>query len=566
MIELPESWVSIATLNCFEQISTNDKKVKTKECLESGLYPVIDQGQSKVAGFLNDPDKVIHVEEPLIIFGDHTRVVKWVTQNFIPGADGTKVLSPKAFVDNRFAYFQLKSLDIPDRGYSRHFQFLKAMPFSIPPLNEQIRIANKLDSLLAKVHAAQTSLEKIPTLLQRFRHSVLAAATSGELTREWREQNKTIELVNDLLNISGDRAKVISRRDAVPKNHLKNEEYKIPDTWSWVSLDMLASKIVDGVHFKPDYIESGIPFISVKDIKGGKISFDNCKYISLETHHGIHPRCNPERGDLLITKSGTIGRTAIVDTDEVFDLFVSVALIKPASPLVNLHFVDIALQKWINSIDISSRVIGTAIKNLHLQDMRVLAIPFPPLEEQKEIVRRTESLFALVDSVEKHYTEAKKRTDRLTQSLLAKAFRGELVPQDPNDEPASELLKRIQAKREQAATIKPKSKKTKPDVKSATKAKDNVITTPADNRTFKIDTIREKYSRVLADTLNNLKGSQFSIEQFKSVSGFSGDYEALKALILNLLSGISDESEPLLTIDSWNEKTGEYRLRVKDVK
>ena len=87
-----------------------------------------------------------------------------------------------------------------------------------------------------------------------------------------------------------------------------------------------------------------------------------------------------------------------------------------------------------------------------------MLVPIPSTEEPKEIVRRVESLFALADSVEKQYTEAKKRTDRLTQSLLAKAFRGELVPQDPNDEPASELLKRIQVEREQQAANKPKPK------------------------------------------------------------------------------------------------------------
>lgn len=332
---------------------------------------------------------------------------------------------------------------------------LKGFPVAIAPLNEQIRISNKLDSLLAKVNATQIRLEKIPTLLKRFRQSVLAAATSGQLTNEWSGRNKNSDLVNELSIISKHRASIVSKRDAIPKKHLENEEYKTPNTWTWVSLDMLASKIVDGVHFKPDYVDSGIPFMSVKDIKDGKISFENCKYVSLETHREIHARCNPERGDLLITKSGTIGRTAIVNTDDIFDLFVSVALIKPASSLVNMHFVDFALQNWINSIDISSRVIGTAIKNLHLQDMRVLAIPFPPLEEQKEIVRRVETLFSLADNVEKQYLEAKKRTDRLTQSLLAKAFRGELVPQDTNDEPASELLKRIQAERAVQSEIKP---------------------------------------------------------------------------------------------------------------
>jgi type I restriction enzyme S subunit len=103
---------------------------------------------------------------------------------------------------------------------------------------------------------------------------------------------------------------------------------------------------------------------------------------------------------------------------------------------------------------------ATAQANLFLEPIKGLPIPYPPQEEQTEIVRRVESLFALADTVEKQYLAAKQRLDRLSQSLLAKAFRGELVPQDPNDEPAAELLKRIQAERQ--AQPAPKQKRSKP--------------------------------------------------------------------------------------------------------
>jgi type I restriction enzyme S subunit len=119
-----------------------------------------------------------------------------------------------------------------------------------------------------------------------------------------------------------------------------------------------------------------------------------------------------------------------------------------------MKFIDIALMKWVNEIDISSRIVGSAIKNLHLTDMKVLAIPFAPLEEQTEIVRRVEQLFAFADQLEVKVASAKSRIDHLTQSILAKAFRGELVPQDPNDEPASVLLERIQAQRAAAPKAK----------------------------------------------------------------------------------------------------------------
>ncbi len=336
---------------------------------------------------------------------------------------------------------------------------IRNFEFGLPPLPEQKRIVEKLDGLLAQVDTIQQRLNSLPDIIKRFRQSVLAAAVSGNLTEKWRQNNSVSDVEESLILIGDERAKKVTARTKVPQEHLKDEEYPIPEKWKWVSLDSLAAKIVDGVHHKPVYTEVGIPFMSVKDIQNGNMTFDFCKYISEETHREIHPRCNPEKGDLLITKSGTIGRTAIVKTEEVFDLFVSVALIKPASSNVNINFIDIALRKWVNSIDISSRVVGTAIKNLHLRDMRVLAIPFAPLQEQTEIVRLVEQYFALADTLEKNLANAKQRVDNLTQSILAKAFKGELVPQDPNDEPADKLLERIKAARLETEKLEKAAKK-----------------------------------------------------------------------------------------------------------
>jgi type I restriction enzyme, S subunit len=323
-------------------------------------------------------------------------------------------------------------------------EYLLESRIPLAPRNEQKRIADKLDAVLARVDACRDRLDRIPAILKRFRQSVLAMATTGKLTEEWRETKKWADASADLNQILYQRSNQ-GRKVKAPKDHLNTEEFAIPDNWIWVSLDSLSLQIVDGTHHTPTYVEKGVPFISVKDIQNGKIDFSDTKFITAIEHKELTKRCNPQKGDLLITKSGTIGRTAIISTEQIFSLFVSVALIKPASPLVNMNFIDIALRHWIDSIDISSRIIGTAIKNLHLQDMRVLAIPFPPLVEQTEIVRRVESLFAYADRLEARYHAARGQVEKLTPALLAKAFRGELIPQDPSDEPASELLSRIAA-------------------------------------------------------------------------------------------------------------------------
>src|SRR5690554_4156744 len=281
---------------------------------------------------------------------------------------------PSSQVDYRFFYYQLKTLKpwmqenasattvtIINKG-----KFAKA-PVTLPPLAEQKVIADKLDTLLAQVENTKARLERIPQILKRFRQSVLAAAVSWRLTEEWRGGCSCSPVDETRADIAFHRTQETKRKAKAPQAHLKQEEYPIPDLWKWVSLDSLAKKIVDGTHHTPAYTDKGVPFISVKDIRGGKVSFENTKFISEEEHSELSKRCLVEEGDLLITKSGTIGRTAIVRTGPPFSIFVSVALIKPASRKVNVRYIDLALQKWINEIDVSSRIVGSAIKNLHLR-------------------------------------------------------------------------------------------------------------------------------------------------------------------------------------------------------
>lgn len=275
---------------------------------------------------------------------------------------------------------------------------LKRFNYILPPLNEQRRIVEKIESEFAKIDEGLEHLEQAKEQIKQYRRSVLKSAF----------------LINN-----------------------KNEK----------CLDEITNKINDGTHKTPTYIEKGIPFISVKDIRNKQIFFDNCKYISEDEHQILFKRCNPEYGDVLITKSGTIGRTAIVNTNKVFDLFVSVALLKPKKDLISSEFLMYALDNYIAHIDIKQEVKGGVIKNLHIEDLKKIAIYLPPLGEQKKIVEEIEKRFAVADEVEKVVEENIEKAKQLKQSILKKAFEGRLVPQDPTDEPASILLEKIKKER-----------------------------------------------------------------------------------------------------------------------
>ncbi len=375
-----------------------------------------------------------------------------VASNEISTNQGFKSFVFTKHIDSSYAYYYMKSIRslAEERGTGTTFKELsgaaaKKLPFIVAPLNEQTRIANKLDSLLVKVDTAQIRLEKIPTLLKRFRQSVLAAATSGELTREWRGNIQT-NIANEINELVKKKEALIStkivKKDLV---FVASKDIEVPDTWSVVNLGGLASKVTDGEHKTPERESEGRYLISARNVRDGAISLAKVDYVGEEEFKKLRKRCDPDKGDILISCSGSVGRIALCDKDNEYVMVRSAALVKTDLMSQNNTYLMYALQSPVLQQIIIEKSKSTAQANLFLAPIKELPVPFPPMKEQKEIVRRVESLFTLADTVEKQYQAAKQRVDRLSQSILAKAFRGELVPQDPNDEPASVLLDRIRA-------------------------------------------------------------------------------------------------------------------------
>ena len=266
--------------------------------------------------------------------------------------------------------------------------------------------------------------------------------------------------------------------------------FLIPKGWEWTSVANLTLLITDGTHHTPKYQENGVPFISVKDIDGFTVSFDDCKYISQKEHEVINGRCNPERDDILLCRIGTLGRPTIVDTDKAFSLFVSVGLLKLPKSVKFSRYFQLALSSPLMYLQYAKIMAGGSHTNkLNLGDIPRLSVPIPPLAEQHRIVAKVDELMALCDQLENQHNNAAEAHDKLVthllgtltqsqnaeefktnwqrisehfdtlftteasidalkQTLLQLAVMGKLVPQDPNDEPASELLKRILKERD----------------------------------------------------------------------------------------------------------------------
>lgn len=340
--------------------------------------------------------------------------------------------------------------------------FVENYPVLVPPAAEQIRIAQKLDGLLAQVDTIKARINSLPGMLKRFHQSVLVAAISGQLTHDWRSKNMPTESGRDV--ISNDKTAKLALLDKAPELKKKksstqskiDEEYifDIPAEWAFTTWGEISEWITYGFTRPMPKSEFGMKLLTAKDVQRFEIDVIGCGLTTNEAFEALSDKDKPIRGDLLITKDGSIGRAALVQTDEDFCINQSVAVCWLRSTFMNKRYLELLANSDFTQRFVKDKAQGMAIQHLSIIDFAKCPVPVPSISEQNEIVRRVEQLFAFADQLEAKIASAKSRIDHLTQSILAKAFRGELVLQDPNDEPASVLLERIKAERAAAPVVK----------------------------------------------------------------------------------------------------------------
>jgi len=331
-------------------------------------------------------------------------------------------------------------------------QQAKEAPFTLPPAAEQTRIAAKLDELLAQVDTLKARIDGIPALLKRFRQSVLAAAVSGRLTEEWRSMSPERRAEQTIKTLK-------AARPAKEQEHTPvffEELPHIPENWEWASLGFLVSPdeaLCYGVVQPGTDDPDGVYLIRAGDLKSGSVDTSQLRKISVDTHNEYR-RSQVKGGEILVTVVGAgIGETAIIPAECAgFNIARAVAKLPIREVSAKYVYLWLSTSLALSWMKGSSREV--ARPTLNLEQLRALPVPIPDGSEQTEIVRRVEQLFAFADQLEARVAAAQERIDKLTQSILAKAFRGELVPQDPNDEPASVLLERIKAQRAAAPKAK----------------------------------------------------------------------------------------------------------------
>jgi type I restriction enzyme, S subunit len=355
-------------------------------------------------------------------------------------------------------------------------EYFAHSPFPLPPLAEQHRIVAKVDELMAlcdRLAAARANREAVrdrlaaaslarlntadpetfqadarfalatlPTLTTRpdqikaLRQTILNLAVRGRLV----PQDAVDEPASELLKrIAKEKAQLVKdrkirQRDIQPPITLDEAPFDLPSSWVWTRLGTLCFLITDGAHHTPMYQDKGIPFLSVKDVSGGTIDFSNTRFISEEAHRDLAKRCNPELGDILLTKVGTTGIAVEVDTDHEFSIFVSLALLKFLRENIDRRFLCHLVNSPFVKRQSAENTQGIGNKNLVLRLINQFAIPLPPLAEQHRIVAKVDELMALCDRLESSLNATAATCRRLLDALLAEA----LAPADARELEAAE--------------------------------------------------------------------------------------------------------------------------------
>lgn len=343
--------------------------------------------------------------------------------------------------------------------------FFRDSLIPLPPLREQHRIVAKIEELFSKLDKGVEALKTARQQLKVYRQAVLKWAFEGKLTEEWRKQQKNLPVATQLLEqIKTEREKLAKDngkklKPVTPLTAAEAAELPgLPDGWTWIKAGQLYNFVTSGSRgWAQYYSESGAIFIRITnlDFDSVKLDLDPSKLQYVMPPEGAEGlRTRVTEGDLLFSITGYLGMFAIAPKLEEAYINQHIALCRPVDGFNKLYMGFWAISKTGGNHYLNQMQKGATKAGLGLDDIQNLIVPFCALGEQNQIVQEIEIRLSVADKLEETISQSLQKAEALRQSILKKAFEGKLVPQDPNDEPASKLLERIKAEKAAQGPVK----------------------------------------------------------------------------------------------------------------
>jgi type I restriction enzyme, S subunit len=328
---------------------------------------------------------------------------------------------------------------------------IKKFEINIAPYNEQKRIVKRIEKLLSRIESSENTLKKTGKKLKLFSSSVIFYSFIGVLTNKWRENNLSIA------NIGYKKILELDKRSDRKYNNVYSDFKlpKLPQGWKYIQMSKLVENprddIVDGPFGSnlktSDYTKSGVPIIKIQNVERNRFINTNIDYISKEKSEELK-RHSYKKGQIVITKLGDpLGRACIVpDHVENGVIVADIVRIRNINKIMDKKYLTYLINSPLIANQLATKVKGTTRPRVNLTHIRGLQVPICSIEEQQKIVQNLDKYLTNISSIDIH--RQTQNIDNLKYSILVKAFKGNLVPQDPGDEPASKLLERIKAEKQ----------------------------------------------------------------------------------------------------------------------
>lgn len=369
-------WDMVNFLNGVEDITGGNRKFLTTEYSINGTFPIIDQGENVIGGYTESND-IVKREKPVVVFGDHTKALKYIDFDFCMGADGVKILQPHDTIDTKFLYYYLQTIQLPNVGYSRHFKFLKDIQIPLPPLAEQKRIAAILDK-------ADTLRRKDEELLKKYDETL---DSIFNLFYKSITENANYYYLNDIATEE--------------KNSFCNGPF---------GSDLLTSELK----------KEGVPVIYIRDIRNGSFIWKSNVYVTEKKAFQLKS-CAVKSGDILIAKVGDPPGISAVYPFGSQDAIITqdVIRIRPNTDIIKSEYLQYLLNSSFGKFLIKPIIIQGTRCRFALNNFKKLKVLVPSIQKQNYFIKIT-------NNIENQKKLIQNESKELFQSLLQQAFKGEL--------------------------------------------------------------------------------------------------------------------------------------------